>query len=558
MSRRKPLACLLIIALLATGCRSLRPDARGTVSGINYRLPKTVLEVEAKRTSIVQNKVDNGELKPDNSVEVASTLVVQTLPDKTSFTLDMPSSSIRDSSMTITVSPDGFLQNVNSASQGKSGEILGNVFQIVGKIFGLGLVGAAGDPANDVAQRDAVRCINENNELPASVADDYLENGAPDRSRFDDDVTFYAVTHSEDVCRSWKQVLIMEHATRRERAELREQEALLSGKYGDDADEIESRVRSAEIRVRRAEAKETSGRDEFGVQLGRFKKVTKLAAQKQPPKVTHLFLEPSSLPPASLFLNAQTAAQFKQALSDPKYAAIKSLVNSGVALASDDFGVATVEDQKCEGEGTIIRYRVPRSLRLAIYEESEADKFTRKGEQLIRIFDQSERCIAVPTSAWASRSLAVEFEAAGVPKSLQRTHTSSLAAATGGVSNAITSLQTAYSESLDKLVAIQTTRRTIDNSDTLDAIAKAQKEKELLDARLALEGAAASQDLILQQKLAEQRLALLEKELALQKAEAGKASQLELDALKTRLALLEQQLAVLKAQKELEEKGRTP
>ena len=158
--------------------------------------------------------------------------------------------------------------------------------------------------------------------------------------------------------------------------------------------------------------------------------------------------------------------------------------------------------------------------------------------------------IGIRSSNWANRSLVLDFGDGGVPKSMQRADTATLTAAAAGINAAATALQTSYSESLDKLAEIQTKRRTVAQSDLLDKIARANQEKALIDARVSLEGATATRDLLVQQEIAKQKLASLQDELALQKEAQSHDSALEIEQLKSRLAVIEQQLLLLRGSEE--------
>lgn len=553
----------------STGTKGAKPDAEKVpkVSGLTYFLPRTILEVDAIRTTYTQQVIKNNALAWNDSVEIKADVKPLTVAEHSAHSLDLSSGALRDASLTVSVSPEGFLQGINSSSQGKSGEFLSNVLQIAGRVLALGGLGAA-PPASALPPPNPYTCLG--NELPADIREDAFNeaggNWLPDKSWFgSDEVGFFFVTHSGSGCTAWKDLIVAERATRHQQAELRELEAALTGKYGQDAEQLESRVRRAETLLRRLQATEAGLRVAHGTLLSKFKVDYYFTPQVQKDKTVtaHVFLDLSDLPHASLFAGKKDAADIRKILHDNKLSKMNTLSSVGMVLAIDDPQASPPASDGQQGDQAnecssgssdmTIAYREPRAVRLAVYEENPAAKeFRRTGERLIQAFGAT-RCIDVRTSNWANRALVVEFGSHGIPKSLQRTDGSTLAAATSGVASAVSSLQNAYAESLQKLVDIEKTRRELAQSDLLEDIAVTQREKELIDARVALAGASASQDLLLQQRIAQERLTLLQRELDLKKAEQAFDPQLELAALKDRLAILEQQLAVLQAQRKLEE-----
>ncbi|HWW60499.1 MAG TPA: hypothetical protein VN181_03940, partial [Thermoanaerobaculia bacterium] len=192
-------------------------------------------------------------------------------------------------------------------------------------------------------------------------------------------------------------------------------------------------------------------------------------------------------------------------------------------------------------------------VRIAVYQEDENGTFKKSDEKVITSYEGPNRCVAIQKSDWAGRALSMEFGDFGVPKKLERTNGAALVAATGSLAGALTSLQNSYAESLEKVVAIQKNQREVADNDLLSKIDKLKKQKDLLDAQLATEGATASHDLVLQQQLAAQQLATLQAQLDLQKAQQGSEDQLDIADLKNRIAVLEQQLLLLQAQKKLDD-----
>ena len=208
---------------------------------------------------------------------------------------------------------------------------------------------------------------------------------------------------------------------------------------------------------------------------------------------------------------------------------------------------------RCD-EGVRVYYREPIYPRLIVSEENEDKAFQRSSEKTIRLFSETERCIGIRSSNWANRSLALDFGDGGVPKShAARGHRD---ADRGGGGH-----QRRSNRAADELfrVPLRSPPDPRPNAGrSLRAICSTRshapiRRKHSSTARVSLEGATATRDLLVQQEIAKQKLASLQDELALQKEAQSHDSALEIEQLKSRLAVIEQQLLLLEAQKKLDE-----
>lgn len=213
----------------------------------------------------------------------------------------------------------------------------------------------------------------------------------------------------------------------------------------------------------------------------------------------------------------------------------------------------------CQMPKNVIRiaYRQsePWRFRLEASTETKPDpaKLTLLSEHLADVIAPGTATHYVPfeSSAFAQRKLAITFDDRGRPTRLERTGTSAGAAIALAVSDASRAARDEYATSLAKLVEVQTSQQKLQLGSITAQIDDLKKRKELLDARLAVEGASANFDTILQQQQLQAELSLLQATQA-QASAAGSAEQrLEIESLKLQLEQLKAQIDILKAQQEL-------
>lgn len=546
----------------AAGKKPKPPDPTASAStGIYYYLPQTQLQIDAKRELKQQNAVnaDGSGLESKKNLEVVGDVKAVTVPDGQARSLDLSPRALVDGSLTVSVSADGYLEGINSTATGRAGDLVTNVFQIVGRVLALGtgfgfFAGAAVFPQGQ-QEPPAITCTSDG--LSSTQAsDDFLNRTTPDPSAFDDKTTYYFVTHSNLGCSIWKDVVTSQATVRMRHHELRVQEAAkvgAAGRYDSaEARRVEEAIAQAERLLRRAEASLTNAQARYAAELKKFAKAQGMIPTDVVPSVERHETFSLAEVPHYVFSGKVSKPALQAALaSSPR---MRTLADAGFVVTRLDAApsdTSSTAAQNCPSE--TIAYREPRPIRLALYQETEPDSFEKSQERTVTSFEGAQRCVPIQTSSWAGRALAMEFAAFGVPKKLQRTNSAALVAATSSFATGLTNLQNTYAESLEKVLAIQKSQREIDQNDLVASIEKAKKEKDLFDAQLALEGANASRDLVLQQQLAAKELALLQQQLELRKSEAGIESQLELAALKDRLALLEQQVAIVVAEKKLAE-----
>ena len=123
---------------------------------------------------------------------------------------------------------------------------------------------------------------------------------------------------------------------------------------------------------------------------------------------------------------------------------------------------------------------------------------------------------------------------------------SSIAAATSSFSETIVAMRKEYLNALNTIESTQKMLTSIELNDYEKKIEELKKKKELIDAQVAFEGAAATQELLLEQNLLDQKLNVLKSDLALKQAELTYGQKLGIEKVSADLKLLSNQLEFAK------------
>jgi hypothetical protein len=161
--------------------------------------------------------------------------------------------------------------------------------------------------------------------------------------------------------------------------------------------------------------------------------------------------------------------------------------------------------------------------------------------------------VSFKPKAFAKDTIALAFDDRGQIVSLSRQEGATAPEVSQAIADAVVSAPKQYLESLETLGKIQAAQRTVDQNSITSQIEELQKQKQLVDTRLALAGATENSDLVLQQEHLKAQLATLESQLALATAQSDFDQKLEIAKLKTDLDRVQQELALLQAQLALEQ-----
>ncbi|HWW61438.1 MAG TPA: hypothetical protein VN181_08735, partial [Thermoanaerobaculia bacterium] len=313
---------------------------------MTYYLPETQLRVDAKRTESEYNVIKgNATLSAKQTVDVTADVKSVVVPDRTTRNLDLGTSAVRDLSLTVTVSPDGYLQAINTTSTGKAGDLISNIFQIAGRVVALAGLAAntPGAPLGGVVAPAEVQCsARVDPVVPEAIAvDAFIDKTSlkqPDPTWFGkDDIGLFYVTHSSEGCNAWKQVLIARRNVRTRQHELNVQQGAkvaTNGHYNSaEAAQLEENLSFADSLLRRAQASLDEAQTRYGAGLSKFKGDFKLEpkAKEKGIEERHESFSMAEIPPVALF-NSLDKSNLQQALQ-PRFTHMRELTKAGVAMA---------------------------------------------------------------------------------------------------------------------------------------------------------------------------------------------------------------------------------
>ena len=523
-------------------------------SGLRYFLPQDLIKVEAMKTETVTARPapDLSKRQEKTEKERQVSVDVETVADlRTYYLLDLGAAAFEDGSLKAKLNDRGFLTSINSESRGRAGDVIKNVVKLASVLVPSGDFGDK--MAGATWPNEVPRCGNlDLRSLPILAQ--------------------LLVKRNERGCTLW-------HGLEAKTQEIAEAESSLrvlnltlakapSGQVADLLSRIETLEKETAALISQRRVLEASLENERQM----LAKSLELGTTKSKPVVVSALFDPNELPSA---LDVRAGMRVDDAKMKLGPEAKDLLEKIGVVLTlqaiprvacDPDTGQACapppdpkpsrIDCVKSQARGHArIYYRQSQPRVLTTLVEGEESKLELERQQVVELIDARDaaRCFDFEASKFAVRTLKIDFDARGRPTNLERSATSSAAAVTGALADAAITARDTYTATLEKLATAETHKRTLALGEITTEVEALKKEKELLDAQLALEGATASQQLVLEQQQLAAQLSVLEAQLKLQQAQSGFDLQLEVAQLKLQLEQLQQQLAVLNARLALEE-----
>lgn len=210
-----------------------------------------------------------------------------------------------------------------------------------------------------------------------------------------------------------------------------------------------------------------------------------------------------------------------------------------------------------------IYFRSPRRRVVTVYvaeSEKEDALLIRRSQQSFLLASSADPVehVAFRTTRFAGASMKLTFGRVGNVASISQTSTAGAAAASAAFANALSGARTEFQASLEAVAKAQSTQLGMQQAARTARLKELTDAQAILEADLALQGAAATQALILQKKQVDAELALLRGQLALDVELANAETSTEVALLRTQVQLLTTQLELLKAQLELGKMRQTP
>lgn len=539
-------------ALVNNGTAPAQPSGENKqqVSGLRYWVPVDVAIVQAKVTTKVTTEIAEGkkEGKPalvpqtTRKVEREGTLSIRTLADQTvpPYILDVAGGTLRDTSIGIDVSSIGLLRSVSPSSTGRAGEFV----QSIARFGGTALSLATGLPFFAL-KLDANRYGRmAKGPLSLPLACDPFNapfSTMPLRVR-----AFTA--DSEEGCALLLEILQREAAMKQHEQDRLELELQLETTEEANLPKLKARIQATKAAIKSTQAELAGRQARFAALLQAWVADKKLGVDTEVAEFATV-LQLDELPRSAAELGQfQKANEFFD-----QTGLLVSTLAVGVRASTPTQEVPTKDKNAVR-----IHYRQSEPRRFRVEASTEPSPAIAS----LKLLNESLADVIVPnaptqfvdfeSSAWAQRKLALSFDDRGRPVHLERTGTSAGAAVAVAVSDATRAVRDEYAAGLAKVAEVQATGQKLQLGAVNTQIDELKKKKELLDARLAVEGSTQNFQTLLEQQQLQAEIGLLQARQTQDSVSGSATQRLEIESLKLQLEQLKAQIEILKAQQELE------
>lgn len=579
-SRRFPLPHLLLAAAAATSaCRPqgfLRTggpftDNDAPHEGIRYYVAKDLLLLEVRHVKMTKKQWTQDSAgvacvarTTDSSDTPLVATSIQTVADRQhAFRLAMKPSGGTRQSMTVSVSESGLLTGINHAAEDKRFEIAGNALRVVagiaGTALGLGQLFTWNPPEVPTGIEKADTSDKLTKPRVASNEVCFLQN-APAAQKLKGQLDSLDKLATELAAERLQ--IIRRGPGSRTTADL----ALLRAKDGDLARVLDQLA----YQYSTTRAALTAGADAFARAAGVGTKVDTTPPRKYAFDVGLLPdkpVQPQSGDPQALVFAVDNLVI---AADDPPASA------RTVAFDASD---TTHTSLSCSNPSPVtcarIQYRMPRLHQVTIFsverrtapvatngmKASEVPGFKAVESTMMLLASSADPILNIGFDAkkLGSGSVKLAFGKYGNVTSIEQVTEATAANGSAALVKALADSRTDFLDGIKTVAESQKGLIGIEEAGRAARVKELQDQKSVLDAELAVQGAKAGSELVLQTKKIEAELALLTAQQNLAtKSATPNPMQAELDALKVQLELLKTQLEVEKMKRELDAAKRPP
>ncbi len=562
--------------------------------GIRYLLSRNRINVTITKTAskpvLIKEFIDpansaRNELKPilgvpadKSAVSLAADIDVAWEADPSKvYVLDLSPRAMSDAEVTVDSHPDGRLSSVNTQSTGQGGTVLSNIFKVVGTLVGL-TTGPAFAAIPDASALAAFPPKTDCNVWIRPLSD--LDN-----------LTRITIEHSGVACDAWKDSQRYAVRAKAQRTEIERLEDQVSTIASAQLAALKTRITEAAAARDRTHFDRRTAIAVIEAQKSAFVDKWKIGENQQPPKTEELTFLIEELPMAGAAAIREGLTKVQTELALASYSVAKKLLAESehvITVDSVPTGYQATEiTQSSDGckiqmwhgtpsndknvrkrtptydrcKGQLLFYKRPISTSVTLWKLEKgaggaATLQIKEKRQLMLVRSESPlEVLEFSASAWSDGSLVVAFGDTGVPSKITWKSDSSAAAITGALAGALTAARTEYSATIAELVTIKENKAKLNpkgKSDVQKEIDELTKKKELIDARLAIEGAEATYESQLEQQRLAQQLALLNSEQSVVTAEQAATNQLDILRLAAELSRLNTEMQILKAQIDLD------
>jgi hypothetical protein len=521
------------------------------VSGLRYWLPVDVAVIEANVSTVTTRDIAVGREKDKDKpvlfvetteeVEREGTLSLRTVADETvaPHTLDIKTGRLRDTSLGIEVSSTGLLRSVSPSSTGRAGDVIQAVAEFAGTALSLG----TGLPFTRMNLPNKWIFMEKAGPLKLALACDPFEapfTTLPLRVRA-------FSSESEEGCGLLLEIMQREAALKRHEQQRMDLELKLETTSEGELPKLRERIQAVKGAIKSTQSELAGRQARFAALLEAWVADKKLGV-KTDKKDFATVLQLTEVPPDASSLDRYAKAK---TFFDETGILITSMVLADAAKTPVIPGM--------KGKDTVrIFYRqsVPRRFRVEASTETEPDPAKRKllSETIADVVLPASppQYVDFESSAFADRKLTLAFDDRGRPLRLERTGTSAGAAVAVAVSDATRAVRDEYASGLTKMAEIQATQQKLQMATITSQLDELKKKKEILDARLALEGGEQNFQTLLEQQQLQAEIALLQARQTQASTTETAAQRADIEALKLQLEQVKTELEILKAKQEIE------
>jgi hypothetical protein len=285
--------------------------------------------------------------------------------------------------------------------------------------------------------------------------------------------------------------------------------------------------------------------------------------------------------PESRDISGMTSAQARTALGDPKYQRAAAFFDSTRVLVtvSEATPLAPVSPPKrndivrpwapkgCRADDPVddcvrLFHRAPRGRVLRAYVPAgpEADAPLKLREsRLVSMISSADsvQVVAIPSAALGERSLALTFGRSGTITGIDQVSSAGFATAASTLAAALTTARDEFTASVTSVQKVQEQSFALQSAARSARIKELADQKALVEAQMAIDGARAGRELVLQKQQLESQIALLKAQQGLESAQAAGATSAEVAAMRAELERVKAELELLKQRLELEKLRRS-
>lgn len=564
-------ACTINPTIVAEGPH--QRDAQGA-PGLRYHLAKDLIQVSTTKveTRTHRPKADLSGPEVESKIEVQTTASLATVADvDTFYVVDATPGRWNDNLLTVQTTGEGLLQSINAESTGQVGEFVKSLGQIIGVVAGAALLDAgAGAPWPPESPCRPMASLSPDF---ARRLFEYDGAGVVTRPRSASlpkarTARLYVLRDTVG-CELWQKLELVAYEADLQRVQRGLLSAQIRAATAKEIPDLKSRLAATDLALAALAGDREAWLAAFRHGLEEFEKQYQFGTKTITVADTFDF-DVSELPPDAIMNGANLLEDRLRTNSWTKALELYELSRSIVTLRhagqmtpptnlAAPGAVSSVSSctDATQGQGANssgakavrLYYRGTEPVIVTVYGPDDQGTIVPKKRELMQIINRGRvHCVAFAESGLSVRKLKLGMDTRGRITLLDRSSTSDAKAAAAAVAGALTSARDAYADTLTSVVGIQENQRKIALNDLELEVSKLKKEKEAVDADIALQGTLASHESTLEQQRLTAELALLQARLNLETAQSTYAGGLEVAQLKTEVERLKQELELLKAQ----------